>query len=169
MTDLLQDHRLKDDEQLRVPQSVPHTMQLLHQGYQKVSPDLPSWRVVAPVGNDRKVTPPPLPIIIVPDASTKVSARVGVNPVPIDFLELEVLLGWGVARQISPPPLPILLFQRMVAPALSLRLAGLCSGSSGEVTGRSFPFPFSSCTRPCLPPPYFVRSNLFPSPYPFFI
>ena len=82
MTGLLQDHRLKDDEPLRVPQSVPHPVQLFHQGHHKASPDLPTWRVVAQGGNYREVTPPPLPNLIVPDTSIKVNARVGTNLFP---------------------------------------------------------------------------------------
>ena len=75
---LLQDHRLKDDEPLRVPQSVPHPAQLFHQVHHKVSPDLPAWRVIAPLGHDRKVMPPPLPGCLVPDSVMNVGARVGV-------------------------------------------------------------------------------------------
>ena len=89
----------------------------------------------------------------------KVSARVGVNPVPVYLFKLEVLWGWGVARQITPLPLPILFIQWLVYPALSLCPAGLCSGRNGEVTARYFPFP--------VPVPFTLPFTFtFPFPFP---
>ena len=73
-----------------------------------MSPYLPTWRVVALVGHDREVTPPSLPSLIVRDSSMEVSAGVGVQPVPIDLLESEVLRGQSVAQEISILPLPVL-------------------------------------------------------------
>ena len=98
MTILLQYHRLKDNEPLLVTKSVLHPMQIFHQGHHKASPDLPTWRVVVPVRHDRKFMPPTLPNLIVTNASMKVISIVGVNPVPVDLLELEFLQGRGVAR-----------------------------------------------------------------------
>ena len=43
-----QDHRLKDDEPIRVMLSVPYPAQLLHQSHHKVLPGLPAWRFVEP-------------------------------------------------------------------------------------------------------------------------
>ena len=114
MTGSFQYHYLKDDEPLRVPQSVPHSAQIFHQVHQKYSPDLPAWHIVATCRHGRKVTPPPLPGCVVPYASMKVSAKVDVKPLPVGLLELEVLWGRGVAWKITPPP--VLLIQRLVAP-----------------------------------------------------
>ena len=47
--------------------------------------------------HDREVTPPPFPHLVVPVSAIEVSSRVGVNPVPVDLLESEVLRGRGVA------------------------------------------------------------------------
>ena len=132
MMGLLQDHRLKENEPLRVPQSVPHPTQLLHQVHHKASPNITTWHVVPPEGNDRKVTLLPHSSLIITNASMKVSAKVGVNPVPIDLLESEVFRGEGVAQQIFPPPLPVLLIQRFVAPTPLLHPAGICLGRSSS-------------------------------------
>ena len=95
----------------------------------------------------------------------KVSAGVGLNLVPVDILELEVLQGRGEARHFSPLPLPVLLIQRLVVPAPSLRPDGLCSGRSGEVTAWDFPLPFPSCAPLCLPPLCsFVLTSSLPLP-----
>ena len=65
MTGLLLDHFLKDNESLLVPQYIPHPMQLFHQGHQKASPHLPTWRIIAPGGHDQEVTTPPPTSLIV--------------------------------------------------------------------------------------------------------
>ena len=44
----LQNHRLKDNEPLQVPQYVPHPVQIFHQGHHEASPKLPAWNVIAP-------------------------------------------------------------------------------------------------------------------------
>ena len=99
----------------------------------------------------------------------KGSSGFGVNPFPVDLLELEVLWGWGVARQIAPLIFPVLLVQRLFAPTLSLFPDGLSLGMSGEVPGRSFPFPFPSCARLCLPPLHLsVSPSSLPRPCLFF-
>ena len=92
-TGSLQDHHMKDDEPLQVPQSAPHSTQPFHQCHHKVLANLPAWRVIALRGNYREVTPPPLTILVVPDSAMKVSARVGVNPAPVDLLDSEFLRG----------------------------------------------------------------------------
>ena len=144
----MQDHRLKGIEPLRVPSSVLHPAQIFQQVHHKASPDLPAWRVVV---HDREITPPPLPSLINPDAIMKVSARVELNPFPIELIESEVLQGRGVAWNITPFPLPVLLIHQLVAPNPSLRSAGICSRrSSGVVTARKFSFPLLSYARPCL-------------------
>ena len=73
-----------------------------------MSPDIRTWRVVAPGKRDREVTPPPLPNFIVHDTSMVMSTRVGVNSVPIYLLESEVLQGWDGSWQISILPLRVL-------------------------------------------------------------
>ena len=160
MSGSLQDHRLKDDEPLQVTQYV------FHQSHNKVSPNLPTWHIVAPGGHDHEVTPPPRTSLIFTNASMKESARVGVKSVPIDLLESEVLRGRGVARQITPLSLLVFLIQKLVAPVLSLLPAGLRLGRSGEVTGWPFPFLLPLCTRTCLP---HLHSSVPPSsiPVPF--
>ena len=169
MTGTFQDYRLKDNEPLRFSQSVLYPDQLFHQGHHEVFPNLPDWRVVALWGNDRKVTPPPLPKLNVPDDTMKVSARVGTNPFPVEPLESEVLWGQGVTWQITLPPLPVLLIRRLVANAPSFRYSGICSMRRNVVvTARSFPFPFPSCPCPFLtplcasaPPPSLPRTRMF--------
>ena len=58
----LQDHRLEDDESLRVSLPVPHPLHLQPQRSDELSADLPTRRIIAPRWHDRKVTPPRLPI-----------------------------------------------------------------------------------------------------------
>ena len=83
-------------------------MQIFHQGRNKAPPELPNWRIVAPGGHNHKVTPPPLPSLILLNATMEVSAGVSVKLVPLDLLESEVLWGRGVSRKISLLPLPVL-------------------------------------------------------------
>ena len=135
------DHRLKDDETLQVPQYVLHPKQLFHQSHHKASPDLPTWFIVAPGDHDHEVIPPPLTSLVFTNASMKDSAMVGVNSVPVDLLESEVLRVWGVSLQIAPLPPPVFLIRQLVSSALLLLLAGIRLGRSGEVTGSSFHFP----------------------------
>ena len=81
----LQDHRLKDDEPLRVPPSFPHPLQLLPQRPDKPTPDFTTWRVIAPRWHDRKVMPPRLPRRVVADASVQMRASIGMNPLSVDL------------------------------------------------------------------------------------
>ena len=87
MAGSLQDHCLKDDEPLRVPPTIPHPLQLSAEQPDELASDLPTWRVIAPRWNDRKVTPPRLPSLVVSDAAVKMRAQVPVNPVPVDLPE----------------------------------------------------------------------------------
>ena len=48
MSGSLQDHRLKDDETLQVPQYVPHPLELRPQRTNEPPPDSPTWRAIAP-------------------------------------------------------------------------------------------------------------------------
>ena len=103
----LQDHRLKDDEPLRVPLSVPLPTHLFNQGPEKATPYISTWRVITTVGNDCEVTLSPLPHLVACDAPVEVIAGVGVHLVPIDLLESEVLRGRGVTQKTGggrPPP-----------------------------------------------------------------
>ena len=52
MTGSLQDHCLKDDEQLGVPQSVPHPLELRPHHPDKPAPESPTRRVIAPRWHD---------------------------------------------------------------------------------------------------------------------
>ena len=52
---LLQDHSMKYDEPLQVPQSILHPTQILYQSYHKASPDLPAWHIVVMGGHGREV------------------------------------------------------------------------------------------------------------------
>ena len=45
---LLQDHRLKDDEPLQVPQTVQNPLELHPQLPDELAPYSPTWRVIAP-------------------------------------------------------------------------------------------------------------------------
>ena len=165
MSGLLQNHRLKDNEPLQVPQSVPYPTQISHQCHHKASTGIPAWIDVAPLGHDRKVTPPPLPHLVVTDSTIKVGVRIGMNPVPVDLQEVEILQGWVVAWNITPLPLRVLRIQRLVAPVPSLCSAGLCSRrGSGVVSSRYFPFTITPSARPCLPPFVLARR-----PIPFSI
>ena len=83
----LKDDRLKDDEPLRVPPSVPHPLQLLPQCPDEPTPDFPTRRVIAPRWHDCEVAPPRVPRRFVADASVQVRARIGMNPVSIDLPE----------------------------------------------------------------------------------
>ena len=148
---LFQDHCLKDNEPLQVPLSFLHPTQIFDQCPLEETPYLPTWRVVAPGGDDHKVMPPPLPRLVVCYDSIEVSSGIGMRLVPVDLLDSEVLSGWGVSQQISLLPFPVLWLQRLVAPALSLRPSGIRSGSSRDVADWSFPFSFPTCARPCLP------------------
>ena len=92
----------------------------------------------------------------------KVSARVDVNPAPIDLLELEVLRGRGASWNIYYIPISFILIQRLVTPAL------LVSVRVGVAKLRPVPFPFPSLpVRACVFPPFFVRVALFPSSSPY--
>ena len=133
MSGFFQDHRLKDYDPLRVPPSVPHPPQLFNQGPEEVTPYLPTCCVVVPRGNGHKITTQPLLGLIFCNALIKVSAGVGVHPVPVDIFELEVLLGWGVSWQITHPPPPCPLVEsgsrsRPIAPP-----AGFCLERRGYV------------------------------------
>ena len=103
-TGSLQEHRLKYDELLLEIQSIPHPTQIFHQGHHKALPDLTTWRVIVPGGRERKVMTPHLTSLIFINASMNAIARDGVNPLPIDLLELEVLSVQGVAQQTVPLP-----------------------------------------------------------------
>ena len=107
MPGLFQDHCLEDDELLRVPLSVPHPSQISHQFLQEASPSLPACRIIAPQWHDREVTPPPLPLCVVPDSAIKVCARDDMNPFSVDLPETKVLRGWGVPRLVPLLPFPL--------------------------------------------------------------
>ena len=162
MSGYFQDNRLKDNEPLQVPQYVPYPKQLFHQSHHKVSPNLPTWLIVYPGEHDHKVISSPLTSLIFTSASMKESAMVGVNSVPVDLLESEVIWGRVVAHQIDPLSPPVFLIRQLVAPALLFLLAGIRLGRSGEVTGWSFHLPsppararvFPTFILPCHPLPF---------------
>ena len=90
----------------------------------------------------------------------KVSARVDMNPAPIDLLDLEVLRGRGASRNIASIPIYFLLIQRLVAPAL---LVSVWVG-----VAKFFPGPFHFPSPPvcsCVFPPFFRPRR----PLPFII
>ena len=72
---------------LQVPTSPPHPTELFDEVIDEATPYLPIRSVIAPGFHEREVPPPPLPYLVVPDASVEVNSGVGVHPVPIDLLE----------------------------------------------------------------------------------
>ena len=117
MSGLLQDHRLEDDEPLRVSLSVLHPLQLSPQCLHEVSPNLPTRRVISPRWRDLAVTPPRLSRRVVTNSAVEVYARVGVDPFSKDLPETEVLRDWGVPWLVPLLPFPIRGFWRLVAPS----------------------------------------------------
>ena len=93
----LQYHRLEDDEPLQVPPSFQQPAQLSIKSPDKAAPNLPTWSVLVVGRHEHEVTPPPLPHHVVRDVPVVVIVCVGVHPVPVDLLDLEVLRGRGVA------------------------------------------------------------------------
>ena len=83
-------------------------MQLRVKSLDKVLPNLSTQSVVAAVRHEREVMPPPLPYLVVRNAPVEVVSCIGLHPVPIDLLELNILRGQGVTRQVSLLPLPVL-------------------------------------------------------------
>ena len=152
ISSLFQDHRLEDNELLRVPLFVPHPAQLSPQCLHKLSPDFPARCVIAPQWHDREVKPPRLPHRVVANAAVKVCARVGVDPVSVELPETEFLRGRSVPW-ISPIlPFPIRRCRRLTAPFLSLRASGphLLRGC-WFVSARAVLFPLYLLMRPGLP------------------
>ena len=71
----LHDHRLEDNEPLRVPPTVPHPLHLGAKHPDEPAADLPTRRVIAPRWHDCKVMPPRLPCRVVSDAAVDMRAR----------------------------------------------------------------------------------------------
>ena len=134
MSGSLQDRPLKDDEPLRVPQSVPHPPQLF--------PERPDEAPTASRWHDCKVMPPRLQRRVISDAAVKVGVRVGVNPVSVDLPKALILQGWVVSRIVPLRPFDLLRCRRMVALSSPRCAACLCMWS-----GRLFPADLSPLRR----------------------
>ena len=143
MTGSLQYHLLKDNGPIKVPPSELHPNQLLVQGSNKASPNLPTQRSIVVGWNYCEVAPPPLSCPVVHDNSIEAIDIIVMNPLAIGFLELEVFLGWGVARQTPLLPLPFQCLPQRVLTDPPLCLVGVFAvrGEGGGL--RSVPF--------CLP------------------
>ena len=126
MSESLQDHRLKYDEPLLVPPSVPQPPQLVPKRLDKAPPDYLAWRVIETRWHDLEVTPPRPPRHVVADAAVKVGARVGAKPVSVDLLEAKILQGWVVSRLVPLLPLTLCCCRRLVVRSFLSCASGDC-------------------------------------------
>ena len=105
---------------------------------------------------------------VVGDTPMEVVSIVGMHLVPIDLLEREVLLGWGVSCQISLLPLSIWCLKLRVLPDPTICLVGVrVAGVGGRGVLRFVPF-LSLPGRVCFHPLFDLPNIPCPIPFPLF-
>ena len=96
----LEDHRLENYEYISVPASLLESCEFYGHHPYKFLTDSPDQRIVAPHGHDRQCLPHLIPSFAVGFPRTEVCSIVGVNPVSIHHLNLQVLPGGHIIIQI---------------------------------------------------------------------
>ena len=157
----LEDHRLKDDEPLHVPASLPDSCEFFGQRMNKVASDPPARRVIPPCGHARQGFTTGMPILAVLYSPTEVCSTIGVHSFSIDLLDPPVLPRGNVTGQISRSPLafPCYGLISSFVSAFSLRsFFRIASGNGGAALHAAAADPSRRATFR-LPPPHRLMSG----------